>query len=192
MRPIDFYKEYFHLQDPALLKELVTASRIRSLRTGEHIITPGTVPTHLCFLLHGVVRGFMLNANGKDLTDCFVYACGQTVMPESDLTIPATITLEVLEDSEIIMLPLEKIYQLLRKYPYLTKIYEQLLLVSTQLHREQKIALCQYTALQRYQWFLKAYPGLIDRIPHKYIASFLNMTPVTLSNVRRTLRQHQS
>lgn len=191
MRPVDFYKEYFHIQDAALLKELVMASRIKSVRMGEHIVSQGEVPKHLCFLLHGVVRGFMINANGKDLTDCIVYTCGQTVMPDSDLNKPASITLEALEDSQILMLPMEKIWQLLKKYPALAQIYEYLLLCSVKTHRDLKIAVCQYSALQRYQWFLKEYPGLIDRIPHKYIASYLNMTPVTLSNVRKTLKMQQ-
>ena len=43
--------------------------------------------------------------------------------------------------------------------------------------------------MQRYQWFLSAYPGLIDRVSHKYIASLLNMTPVTLSKIRRAIKE---
>ena len=35
----------------------------------------------------------------------------------------------------------------------------------------------QCTAQERYEWFLKKYPGIIDQISHKYIASFLGMNP---------------
>lgn len=54
-----------------------------------------------------------------------------------------------------------------------------------------KQVLAQCTALQRYQWFLEEYPGIIDQVNNKYIASFLGMTPVSLSRLRRELRGRQ-
>ena len=42
----------------------------------------------------------------------------------------------------------------------------------------------QYPAAERYAWFTRSYPGLIDRVSHRYVASFLGITPVTLSRVR--------
>lgn len=112
-------------------------------------------------------------------------------MPDSDYTRPASVTMEVLEDSEVLTVPLETVQKLMDQYPRLVEVYGDLVLRSAVMHRELKIAVYQYDALQRYQWFLKTYPGLIDRIPHKYIASFLNMTPVTLSNVRKAVREKQ-
>ena len=52
------------------------------------------------------------------------------------------------------------------------------------MHWDIKRAVSQKTARERYVWFLKAYPGVIDLIPHRYIASYLGMTPITLSRVR--------
>ena len=37
------------------------------------------------------------------------------------------------------------------------------------------------------KWFLEHYPGVIDKISHELIASFLHMSPVTLSRVRKTI-----
>ena len=36
---------------------------------------------------------------------------------------------------------------------------------------------------------MKTYPGLVDHVRDKYVASFLGMTPVTLSRLRRKLRE---
>ena len=40
----------------------------------------------------------------------------------------------------------------------------------------------------RYKWFLDKYPGLDGKISSKYIASFINITPVSLSRLRSSLR----
>ena len=82
-----------------------------------------------------------------------------------------------------------EVVRLLKEYPSLEELYRKLLFISSSRHRDLKMAAYQYTAIQRYQWFLTEYPGLIDKISHKYIASLLNMTPVTLSKIRKDLKK---
>lgn len=186
-----FYRETLQIKEEELVQEGVRASEILTLQAGEILIREGTVPTNLCFLLKGAMRGVLPNHNGKDVTDCIACQYGEPVMPDSDFTLPASVTIEVLEDSEVLAIPLETVQKLMEQYPRLVEVYRDFVLRSAVMHRDLKIAVYQYDALQRYQWFLKTYPGLIDRIPHKYIASFLNMTPVTLSNVRKEVREEQ-
>lgn len=186
-----FYRETLQIKEEGLVQAAVPASRILTLRVGEILIREGTIPTNLYFLLKGAMCGVLPNHNGKDVTDCIACQYGESVMPDSDFTLPASVTMEVLEDSEVLAIPLETVQNLMAKYPRLVEVYRDLVLRSAVMHRDLKIAVYQYDALQRYQWFLKTYPGLIDRIPHKYIASFLNMTPVTLSNVRKEVREEQ-
>ena len=45
------------------------------------------------------------------------------------------------------------------------------------------------TATERYQDFLKRYPGLEERITQNQLASYLGITPTSLSRIRRALRQ---
>ena len=52
-----------------------------------------------------------------------------------------------------------------------------------------KNTLCNYSAKQKYDWFLQEYPGLIFDVNNRYIASFLNMTPETLSRLRAADRK---
>lgn len=189
MRLIDFYRNVLLLKDETLIRKAVDMSEVKTMKQGDYLIRQGEVPTHICFLLNGILRGFMLDVNGKDMTDCIVCRCGSSAMPDNDFTQPASITLEALTDCEIVRIPISDVTFLLKKYPSLTELYQQMLLFSANLHRSLKIATYQYTAMQRYQWFLKEYPGVIDQISHKYIASLLNMTPVTLSKMRKIIRE---
>lgn len=190
MRLEDFYRNILGLTDQGLISEAVKASGYKTLRQGEYLIRQGIIPTRLYFLLQGIVRGFMLDVNGRDITDCICFRCGEPIMPDNDFTQPASITIEALEDCEIVYIPLTVVEDLLQKYPSLWELYQRFLLHSANMHRELKIATYQYSAVQRYQWFLEKYPGLIDQVPHKYIASLLNMTPVTLSKMRKILKEN--
>lgn len=185
----DFYRERFQIHDEALLEEFLTVSRVRTLAAGEILFKQGEVPLQLCLLVQGVLRGFLLNVNGKDITDCIVFQAGDAAMPDGEFLQPASINIEALEESQIICVDINEVYRLMKEHPELILIRQQLLILSAQRHRDLKIVAYQYTAAQRYQWFLKNYPGLIDRIHHKYIASLLNMTPVTLSRIRRELKE---
>lgn len=191
MQLYDFYRNILQITEDAAIEEAIKATEIRVFHRGEYILRAGDIPTQVSFLQKGIVRGVMLDLNGKDITDCIMFRCGDPVVPDNDFTQPASITLEALTDCEVVSLPLATVIHMLNSYPSMMDLYHRLLSLSVNLHRGLKIATYQYTAAQRYEWFLKEYPGLIDQISHKYIASLLNMTPVTLSKMRNILKREE-
>ena len=68
-------------------------------------------------------------------------------------------------------------------------VYNRYLLKALNVHWELKTMIGQESAMVRYHLFMKTYPGLVDHVRDKYVASFLGMTPVTLSRLRRKLRE---
>lgn len=56
-----FYRETLQIKEDGLVQAAVPASKILTLRVGEILIREGTVPTNLCFLLKGVIRGVLPN-----------------------------------------------------------------------------------------------------------------------------------
>ena len=117
MQLLDFYKNVLHLTDEALIDEVIRATEIKVLKRGDFLIRAGQLPTHACFLMKGIIRGTMLDCNGRDITDCIAYRCGSTVMPDNDYTQPASIALEALTDCEIICISLDVVNSLLERYP---------------------------------------------------------------------------
>ena len=192
MHPQDVFEKTLGLTDPDLIQELIDACTPLHLKAGDFLIREGDMPMVVPFLLKGIVRGFLFDVNGREITDCFAVQPGIPVMTSADLRVPSPFSMEAMVDSEFLTIPIVEIQRLLEKYSELQQLYNQLLIFSFSMHWEIKLTLCRNTAMQKYQWFLEKYPGLIDRISNKCIASFLGMTPVTLSKLRRVLREKEN
>ena len=83
---------------------------------------------------------------------------------------------------------IETVMELLKKSPEVLALENRLLRASLELHWEREMLLAQCSAAERYLAFLKKFPGLIDKINHKLVASYLGITPVQLSRVRHSLK----
>lgn len=180
----EFYERVLDVTDPVLVQKLVSMTELRSVEKKEVLIQEGQPASYIPFILSGIFRGFFLDVNGRDITDCFGFQCGDPVMASFSLDAAATVTIEALTDSMILCLPMDEVSRLLSESAYAVQVYNRFLVGALQRHWEIKNALHKQTARERYQWFLTAYPGLIDQVTHRYIASFLEMSPVTLSRLR--------
>lgn len=186
-----FLKNWLHLSDANAVQELSQAAQIVHIKKNSLLIESGEIQTQIPILLSGVFRGFLLDADGKDITDCFVYRSGEVVMGCNPLGKPSQINLESMSDCEIVTIPISTVLPMMDLSLELLRIYNRYLVEALERHWEGKMLMHRYSAMQRYQWFLKNYPGLIDTVSNKHIASFLGMTPVTLSRLRRQLRDRE-
>ena len=185
----DFLTDVLGLQDPELLRKVRQIAEIRYIRKGQLLFREGEKPGCVAILVHGIFRSFFFDMEGRDITDCIVCQSGLSLMPGSDILASAPASTEALADSEIFCLPAGELIALMKQYSSVMQLYNQNLQWSGEYHMEVKRVICSLPAVERYQWFLRKYPGLVDRIANRHIASFLNMTPVTLSRRRKQLRE---
>lgn len=186
---VDFFKHHLCLPEDVPMDRVLSVCTVMKVPKGECLIRQGELPQYIYFNIRGVLRGMVLDADGRDITDCIVSQCGQPIVADNEFSQPASTGIEALEECEVVRVSVKDVMMLLNDYPSLFKTYQTMLVAAADFHRMLKIAVYQYPAPKRYEWFLQHFPGLIDRIPHKYIASFLNITPVTLSKVRRRVKE---
>ncbi len=191
MDAYSFYSRVFQVKNEELLNKVSKETERKSLRKGATLIRQGETVNNIYFLEQGITRGYFLNMDGKEITDCFSFRSGESAMPTCrlELNIVSTMTIEVLEDSSFFCLPISSILRLQKEYFEIILFYNSMLIHALEEHQKIKQILNQYTALQRYLWFLKEYPGIINRVNNSHIASFLGMTPITLSRIRRALKE---
>ncbi len=179
----NFLKTVFDVQNEELLREACAMANVTDVAKGTMLARCGEPQAHIFFLLDGVFRGFFLDIDGREITDCLGYRCGDVAMASFGLDDQALVNIEMMTAGKVLSLPTSGPAALMQKYPEVLVIYNQLLTKSLEMNWEMKIVLYQRTAKERYEWFQKKYPGLIDRISNKYIASFLRMNPVTFSRL---------
>lgn len=192
MRADEFYSDVFRLSDKELIRQLVSKTKRKSMKKGEMLAQEGEVQSWVYFLSSGVLRGFFLDAKGRDITDCFVFQCGDPVVSSIKIGEPSFVSIEALAESELFGISMFDVIELLEVSPQLMRIYNELLIKSLRYHWSMKALMYQYTAMERYQWFLKYYPGLIERVSGKHVASLLGMTSVTLSRLKRAIREERA
>ena len=188
MRTVDFYKDALNVQDGQIAEQLAEISRLETLEKGHRVISMGERMEMMPILVTGVLRGYIVDENGRDITDCFIFRRGDVIMGTGDFLTPSPVHIETTTECQVLMVPLAELLQLLDQ-PELLVIYNQQLMRALERHWQVKMMLYQSDAMTRYQWFRKQYPGLENKITGKHLASFMGMTPVTLSRLRRKLRE---
>lgn len=171
------------LTDPGALQKVMDAACVETVRRGTLLVEVGQPQPHLYILLSGILRGFIIRPDGRDITDCFAFRCGDVAVGCGTLDQPSLVNIEALSQAQVLKIPMGVVRELLQD-PAVMQIYLDRLSQSLMRHWELKILMYHCSALQRYQWFLKTHAGLPKGISGKYIASYLGMNPVTLSRLR--------
>ena len=76
MRADEFYADVYHVSDKELIRQLAGKTKQKFAKKGEVIVQEGEVQTWTYFLISGILRGFFLDAKGRDITDCFAFQRG--------------------------------------------------------------------------------------------------------------------
>ena len=155
------------------------------LHPGDHFVRFGQHRLRLGFIAVGSVADVELDDGVETVR--WIYSEGAFVgdLPNFLARQPASLALRATEATTLYTLTYDGLLELRRSVRGWPQI-EQRLLGSCILNlREQLATNQQLTAPERYHRFFEQRGELFNRIPHKTIASFLNMSPETLSRIRR-------
>lgn len=184
-----FFSEILGLTDPAFCELVAQQATLVEFAKGDMLIRAGQPLDKICFCAGGIFRAFELSEGGAEVTSCLMHKPGCPLLSSTNLTMPSTQNIEALtSDCRAIVLDMPWVLSLIDKNFEVARLCNRLLQDAWNMHFELESAIRSMSSKERYLWFLDAYPGVIDRIPHRYVASLLGMTPVTLSRVRTQAR----
>ncbi|WP_282089773.1 Crp/Fnr family transcriptional regulator [Aquimarina algiphila] len=166
-------------KEVALLKEEL---QFRTLKKDEILLKKGDVCSSFCFIITGSFYQYNIDANlDKNIIDLNV--ADDWVINHKSFTSrkPSQFFIQAFENSSVYEISIDAIHKLIAKsqsFLQMGKILEE---------ATSRVDLFDndYTPDEKYQYILKNKPELIQRFPQKLIASYLKITPETLSRVRK-------
>lgn len=179
-----FYREDLGVHSEELLDKLEAVSQAVTLQKGEILNKKGERQTMLPFLIEGMMRCVTLDSEGKEKTVGFTMSRGDVVLSNMDLTGCHISTDQAMVPSTLILLPIDYVLQNMKDEPEVIRVYQEQIVKWGMIYQSRAVSLSQGDATERFEWFCKEYPGMIDMVNNRYIASFLGITPVTLSRLR--------
>jgi CRP-like cAMP-binding protein len=156
-----------------------------SLPRGEFLLRAGMVERHAYWIEEGAVRAFRISEH-EEQTIRFGYRHSVIAsLPSFFDGSPSGIYLQAIRKTRLRRIPKQAFLDFMQATPRRRAAYQALLegLVVQQLERE--IDLLTQSPVARYERVLARSPQLFQEIPARYIASYLRMTPETLSRIRK-------
>ena len=156
----------------------------KKFKKGERILDEGDVCRNILFIEKGMTRQFYFKYN-KDLTEHIGYENGMVMCLESYFKEqPTRLMIEALEASTVWLLNKKKMEALSEINFEIGTFYRRIFEMSLIDSQIKADTLRFEPANERYAKLLSLHPEILKRAPLIYIASFLQMTPETLSRVR--------
>ncbi len=166
--------------------EIAAIQKTCSIKKGskqEIIEAIGSTANAIYFLRSGVVRTFYYK-DGIEVTEYFALAGDLVARVKSLLTNkPSAKAIQLLEDGELIAINATQFFELFKTYPNIERLY-LLLLEASYIAVVERVENIQFhSAKERYAALILK-EELMQKVPLKYIASYLGITQVSLSRIR--------
>ncbi|MRH99497.1 cyclic nucleotide-binding domain-containing protein [Kriegella sp. EG-1] len=160
----------------------------KKVQQNEFLLKEGSICSHFFFVEHGVLRFYALNDQGKE--NILQFATENWILSDRGSIFykePSNYNIDAIEDTLTVMLDEHFINAVAKVNPNFRK-QNEILLQNHIRHLYRRISLLLgASAKVRYLDFVKTYPDIMLRVPQWMIASYLGVTPESLSRVRKAL-----
>lgn len=167
-------------------KTLIDSSfELKFFSKGAFPLRAGDICESEFFVKQGCLKNYYIDFQGNEIILSFAIEHWWIGDFESfNNHTPSKMFVEALEDSQVYVISLDKKQKLLANIPQLEHAYRILLERHLQNYQERIYSVLALSAQERYERFLQKYAKLVQCVPQYSIASFLGITPETLSRIR--------
>lgn len=172
-------------EEEGLLKTYLTPKK---LRKKQYLLQEGDVCKNIAFIEAGALKAYSVDDTGNEhiiqfgiegwiISDLYSFLTGE----------PATYNIDAIEDAELVLISKSAHEELLLKIPKY-ETYTRLNITGAYLAMQKRLtSIISSPLAERYANFTALYPDIVQRVPQHMIASYMGLTPETLSRVRRRI-----
>ena len=165
--------------------------RSRQFAPGEFLLREGEVGNEYDFIASGLIRLFYTTQDGKEFNKSFIAEGGIAGSLGSVLRgLPSRFSIEALEPTTVVAIPANIMERFYERHPCWERVGRRFAESLALKKEKREAAFLLDSAQMRYQQFLSEYPDLENRIAQYHIASYLGITDVALSRIRKKSPAH--
>lgn len=185
-----FFKEFnkkvlLTKEEEALIKTYLT---LKKLRKKQYLLQEGDVCKNFAFVEKGALKSYTIDDNGNEciiqfaiegwtIADLYSFLTGEA----------ATYNIDAIEDAELVMISKMAHEELLQKLPKY-ETYTRINITGAYIAMQKRLtSIISNTIEERYTGFTSLYPDIVKRVPQHMVASYMGLTPETLSRIRRRI-----
>jgi CRP-like cAMP-binding protein len=167
---------------------LIKLFEINDFQRNDYFFEIGNRNKYIGFLCSGVLRLFILDKEGNE-NNLFFSVENDFVIGNLTPNMKCSFNAQALVNSIVLVADYKEYNDLITQHQQLTEFHENIL---GDIHNKIRDRITKdffNNSKKNYQTFLSHYPGLLNRIPHHYIASYLGITPTQLSRIRKKISE---
>src|SRR5688572_2728755 len=180
-----FFRRHFPIteEEGAFAQTLFISKKVKK---GEIVIREGDIARCAMFVASGCLRTYTIDNKGKEHILQFSPEDWWTGDMNSFLNgTPSQSFIDAIEDSDLLLFDNACIQKLNEHIPACREMFQTAMQKSVLARNQRIFSALSATAEERYSEFLKKYPSLPQRVPQHMIASYLGISPETLSRIRK-------
>jgi CRP-like cAMP-binding protein len=162
----------------------------KKLRKKQWLLQEGDVCKYTAFVEKGLLRSYTINEKGTEHIMQFAFEGWWIADQFSFLTgEPSEYNIDALENCELLLLTRQAQDEMLEKIPKLER-YFRIIIQNSLIATQKRLASSRQSAEEKYNELIKSCPDTLPRrLPQHMLASYLGLTPETLSRVRKKMTQ---
>lgn len=182
-----FLSKSLHI-DESEISPIIDACKTKTVNREDFLLREGEHSSYAFFVESGLLRQYAIDEKGKEHTISFAPENWFVTDRESTyFNQPSTFFIQALEDSTVVMINEDFFHTLTEKIPSFSDFNNKLLHNHIRHLQNMIHQLLGASAEERYLKFIEMYPNILLRVPQTMVASYLGITPESLSRVRKEI-----
>lgn len=196
---MDSIKAFFHylqkfsdITEEEFNKYLLPVCKVRRFGKKEVLTKAGEVENHFNFIVKGLARKYY-RKNHHEINTQISFE-GQMLLSQESFhsRLPSEYFIEAIEPTTVVSITYDDTEKLFASSQRMEKLGRLIVTYSMVIKDRWQIQLVKMTPRERFLNFVTKNPELMQRVPQKFLASYLNIKPETFSRFKHLLRTHKT